>query len=332
MVEIWRSVLGRPELDATADFFATGGDSLAAVEIVTRIGDLVGHEVPIAMLLTAPTPAGMATALDVHQHTSPQTTPAVQLVTMRSGAPDGPLLLLTAAWDDVQGYRDLADALPDHVTAVAAVVIDRSGALDRVDSVVDAIVPALEDLVERDRVGVVGWSIGGVVAFELGQRLTRAGAPVRGIGLVDTYFPGEQRHLWSNRWWKYKSMLRPGGWRAAGGELVIAVRRRAIRVAADTGRRLLAWAGEEVEPPAPRATPGGIPFDAMDHTPTPGPVPVTLYSASTTNPARTSIPWRRVAPDLRVVPVTGRHRGHDSIMSRARVDIIADDLVAQLGD
>ena len=37
--------------------------------------------------------------------------------------------------------------------------------------------------------------------------------------MIDTFFPGEHRHLWSNRWWKYKSMLQPGALADVGHEL-----------------------------------------------------------------------------------------------------------------
>jgi hypothetical protein len=46
------------------------------------------------------------------------------------------------------------------------------------------------------------------------------------VAMVDTFFPGEERHLWSNRWWKYKSMLRPGALPDVGRELQLMVERR----------------------------------------------------------------------------------------------------------
>jgi amino acid adenylation domain-containing protein len=326
MVDIWRSVLGQPDLDHHADFFASGGDSLAAVEIVTRVGQLVGREIAVAALLDAPTPATMSTAL----HWSPRDGEQrpVRLLTLRTGQETGPLVLMTAAWDDVQGYRELADALPDDITVIATVVTDRSGAFDTVERVVDEIISDFPGLGRRERLAVVGWSIGGVVAFELGQRLARDGHPVSLIGLVDTYFPGEHQRLWSNRWWKYKSLLRPGALTAARREAAITLRRRAGRVAATVGRRLLTWAGEEL--PVAAASASVIPAAAMNHEPTPGRARVTLYAASTTNPDRTVVPWGRVAADLRVVTIEGRHRGHDSIMGRGRVDPIANDLAASL--
>jgi thioesterase domain-containing protein len=242
---------------------------------------------------------------------------------------------MVAAWYDVHSYRALADALPDDVAVSALAVVDHGGgamaSLYRVEPLVDASLDLVRDWT-RERgapcLAVVGWSIGGVVAYEIGQQLDAGGHPVETIALIDTYFPGEHSHLWSNRWWKYKSMLRPGSFRAAFDEFVVMMRRRVQRYAATVGRRLLAWAGQPVERPAVEMTFGGVPMTALDHDPSPGRVPVVLYAATTTNPQRTEHPWRTVAPDLRVVRVEGRHRGHASIMGEARVHQIADDLAA----
>jgi thioesterase domain-containing protein/acyl carrier protein len=324
-VEVWRRVLGRPDAGPDADFFALGGDSLAAVELVTAIGAIVDRDIPIATLLTAPTPAAAHTALG-GRTPNPGSEDGLVVVTMRPGTAAGRLVLFTAAWDDVQGYRDLADAFDPTVTVLAAVVTAVDGTLDRVDVVTDRIVAAITSTGRSPDI-VLGWSIGGVVAFEVGRRLGAAGASPLQIALVDTYFPGEQRHVWSNRWWKYKSMLRPGSVGAAVGELRTMFGRRVRAVVARIGRRLLVWAGESVAVESERrATPGGIPFEAMDHRPEPCDVPVVLYAATTTNPARTIDRWTEVATDLRVVRLDGRHRGIDSIMGRDRVGAIVEDL------
>jgi amino acid adenylation domain-containing protein len=328
VLAIWRSALRRSDLGDDADFFATGGDSLAAVEVVNALAELVGRDVPISLLLRAPTPATMAVELGVARP-AVASSGSVQIVTMRPGLTGGDLVVLVAAWDDIHGYRALADACPDDVRVVGiAVVDDVDGTFDRVERVVEAAIGLVAEEVERARrVIIAGWSIGGVPAFELGQRLAVDGHRVVRIGLVDTFFPGQHRHLWSNRWWKYKSMLRPDGRIEATRQMRRAVRRRADRAAAIVGRRLLAFAGQTVPAVVTTTrTPGGIPFQAMEHEPTGGPVPVVLYSASTTNPARTEVPWRAVAPDLRVVRIPGRHRGPGSIMAVGKVERIAADL------
>ena len=208
----------------------------------------------------------------------------------------------------------------------------RPSPLHDVGSLVERAVEALDGRPGRGRPSaVLGWSVGGIVAHHLAHELDRLGHDVSLVALVDTFFPGEDRHLWSNRWWTYKSMLRPGGFAAAGRQFGDLLGRRVRRRAATFGRWVLERAGEPVPPP-PARTKAGVPFRALDHRPVRSPVPMALYAPDTTNPARTVHRWRTVAPELRVVPIEGRHRGFRSVMAPDRVRQITDDLVARLGD
>jgi thioesterase domain-containing protein len=255
------------------------------------------------------------------------------VVTFRTGSPEGPLVLLTPAWDDVFGYQDLARTFPADVTVVALTYIEQPGrpVVTTVDGVVDAFVADARALAAgHSSVGVVGWSVGGVVAAELASRLSTGGQPVTFVAMVDTFFPGEERHLWSNRWWKYKSMLRPGALPDVARELQLMVMRRARRLAARLGKRLLTFSGAAVPDEPKRTSVGHFPVDSLGHRIGSIDVPLVLYRASTTNPQRTIERWRDVAADLDDVVVPGRHRGFDSIMGPERVDVIGRDLSERL--
>jgi amino acid adenylation domain-containing protein len=336
VIGVWRDVLDRDDVGDDTDFFAIGGDSLSAVSIVVAVGDAVGATIPIATLLNGRTPSGMAALLDASP-TTPSPAAASDdefpVVHFRPGAPDGPLVLMTPAWDDVFGYRDLAASLPDGVGAVALAYVEQPGrrVVTTVDAVVDAFLPRALDLLQgRSSVAVVGWSVGGVVAAELANRLTASGREVSFVAMVDTFFPGEERHLWSNRWWKYKSMVQPGALAEIGTELRLMVERRTRRLAGSVGRRLLAYAGAELPEEPKRTAVGHFPVESLGHPITSVDVRVVLYRASTTNPRRTIEKWRSVADELVDVVVPGRHRGFDSIMGPGRVEAIGGDLARRL--
>ena len=333
----WRSVLDRDDIDLHADFFDLGGDSLAAVEIVSMVGDALGRRVPIAALLSGRTPGGMAALLDDAAPSEPTTSTnppeAFQLITLRAGGPDGPIVVMTPAWDDVFGYRELARALPDDHTVVALVYVEQRGypVVTSVDELVAAFLPHARSAIGEHRAAVVlGWSIGGVVAVELAQQLAASGSRVDLLALIDTFFPGEERHIWSNRWSKYKPLLRPGSFDVAARELRTMAGRRVKRLAAGLGRALLAWSGATLPDEPERTSVGSVPVGALAHDPHRVSVPMVFYRATTTNPARTVARWRTVAPDLIDVEVDGRHRGFDSIMGPRRVPAITSDLVERL--
>ena len=338
LVSSWRTALGRPDVDQQTDFFEVGGDSLAAVQIVTAVGESLDRVVPISALLTGRTPAGMAAILGEATPIDAESVSAVddsfQSITFQVGEPGGPLVIMTPAWDEIFGYQALAQALPDSFTVVALVYVEQPGrpVVTRVDVLLPEFLSlARTSLGVHSTVSVLGWSVGGVVAAALADELKREGVDVEVVVLIDTYFPGEERHLWSNRWWKYKSMLRPGAFGEVPRELRIMGIRRVKRLATRVGRRLLLWSGAALPDEPERTSVGGFPVEALGHRIEQVTTPMVFYRATTTNLERTLKHWHKVAVDIVDVEVPGRHRGFDSIMGAKGVEVMAGDLSRRLG-
>jgi amino acid adenylation domain-containing protein len=64
LAEIWKSVLGVPEVGALDNFFDLGGHSLAATRVVTQIQDVFPLEIPLRTLFEAPALAELAARLE----------------------------------------------------------------------------------------------------------------------------------------------------------------------------------------------------------------------------------------------------------------------------
>jgi thioesterase domain-containing protein len=274
----------------------------------------------------------MATALNA---SAPVTLPADQFQTarLRPGTPGGPLVLMTPAWDDVFGYQALAESFPTEVEVVALTYEEPAEGhiVTTVDELVAAFRPAADEIVSgRDRVLVLGWSVGGVVAAELADQLAAEGVAELEVVLVDTFFPGQHRHLWSNRWWKYKSMLRPGTFGAALREFMRMGGRRVQGYVGRFGRLMFVWSGGEVAATVERTSVGGFPVEALDHDIPAVRAPMLYFAATTTNPERTIRRWSQVASDIDIVSIPGRHRGLDSVMDADRVHRISGEVMARL--
>ena len=63
LAKIWNEVLGLDQVGIYDDFMELGGDSLRATQVISRVIDLFQVEVPLKVLLEAPTIADMAVTI-----------------------------------------------------------------------------------------------------------------------------------------------------------------------------------------------------------------------------------------------------------------------------
>lgn len=133
LLEIWTSVLDREGLGVTDDFFALGGHSLKAVEVVARTRDVLGVDLPLRALFDHPTIAGLAQWL---QEQGPQRSlPPVGRVE------DGTAVPLSFAQERLWVFQELD---PEASTYNVVPVVRVTGPLDH-----DRMVRALRSTVDR---------------------------------------------------------------------------------------------------------------------------------------------------------------------------------------
>jgi thioesterase domain-containing protein/acyl carrier protein len=188
LARLWSELLGVDRVDVTESFFDLGGHSLLAVRLVARIEDELGIRLPVIALFREPTVERLSALLD-HQ-TVGGDEPAV-LVPLGSGA-GHPLFLVHASGGDVFSYIPLARELEGHGRIYG---LRAFGLGD--GSEPDGEVPAMAARYLREvravqpqgpyRLG--GWSMGGVVAYEMARQLRAAGEEVEKLVLIDSWNP-----------------------------------------------------------------------------------------------------------------------------------------------
>ncbi|HVQ32095.1 MAG TPA: amino acid adenylation domain-containing protein, partial [Vicinamibacteria bacterium] len=72
LVAVWRDVLRVPELGVHDSFFELGGHSILATQMVSRVRDSLGVELPVRRVFETPTVAGLAEWLTLGEGSSPR--------------------------------------------------------------------------------------------------------------------------------------------------------------------------------------------------------------------------------------------------------------------
>lgn len=182
---IWERVLGHDEIELDDDFFDVGGDSLLATWVVTELGQLVGQELELSILLQDSTIAGLARIL---KERAPAARPGQtsEIITLRPGPAQRPLYLVHPLGGEILVYRELARALKSklRVLGLRWRPTERGPArtLQQVAAIHLAQVRAIQP---SGPYLLAGWSFGGVLAYELAQQLLAAGERVAFLGLID---------------------------------------------------------------------------------------------------------------------------------------------------
>ncbi len=176
--------LGVAEISLEDDFFDMGGDSLLAVRLFAKIKKTFGVELGLAKLFEARTVGALASLI----RQSDSATAYSCIVPIRNGGNKTPLFLIHGAGGNVLGFESLAKCLdPDRpIYAMQSQALDRKGpGLVRAEDQASLYVRELRSRQPHGPYCLLGYSLGGIVAFEMAQQLSAAGERVALLGILD---------------------------------------------------------------------------------------------------------------------------------------------------
>jgi polyketide synthase PksN len=192
LAQIWRQVLNVDRVGIHDSFFDLGGHSLLSVRLMAAIHRELGRELPLSSLFRAPTVAAQATLLQQgHQVWSP-------LVCLQAEGKMQPWFCIHPVAGNVLCYRELAQQLHEQQPQRPIYALQTPGVDDggdgaahpgTIEGLASLYISAMREVQPQGPYHLGGWSMGGVIAYEMALQLQRAGAPVATLALIESYTP-----------------------------------------------------------------------------------------------------------------------------------------------
>ena len=198
LVDIWEELFKLHPIGITDDFFELGGHSLMMIMLVARIEERLGKRVAMAVLFNEPTIEHLSELIGHGKETLFQSL----LVPMQPDGTSPAFFSPHASGGNLWCYKDLAQhigseqpfyGVQPHTPETGLVVHTE------IEAMAAEYVQAMRSVQPAGPYFLGGWSMGGVIAFEMARQLQELGETIGMLALIDAYAPtGEQSdHNWA---------------------------------------------------------------------------------------------------------------------------------------
>ncbi|MGQ9007785.1 non-ribosomal peptide synthetase [Bacillus stercoris] len=176
LANIWKQVLGVNTISIDDDFFALGGHSLKALQVIHTLKHQQQIDIPIDLLFEHPTIAQLAETLYSKQLTAANEQHVIKL--NQHGVQN------LFCFPPISGFgiyfKDLALLLNDKASVYGFHFIEH-------DTRIEQYVNCITDIQPEGSYVLLGYSAGGNLAFEVAQAMERKGLEVSDFIIVDAY-------------------------------------------------------------------------------------------------------------------------------------------------
>lgn len=192
---VFAGVLGIEDIKAEDDFFALGGHSIMAMRLAAEIRQKVNIEVTVGQIMVAPTVAKLAELISGDNLATGQAAAGFdQMIPLRTGE-GSPLVCIYPASGFAWQYSGLSKYLLNDQPIIGLQSPRPTGGIATSKDMEELCDKQLDLLLSIQPEGpyyLLGYSLGGNIAYGLAVRLEKLGHEVKFLGLLDTYPPEDQ--------------------------------------------------------------------------------------------------------------------------------------------
>ncbi|MBD3629798.1 non-ribosomal peptide synthetase [Cyclobacterium sp.] len=188
----WQKVLNLPRVNPTDNFFEIGGHSLAAVQVMAALESRFAIKLPLALFFKHPVLKDLSMAMQSqvteNQHWE-------SLVPIKPEGSKTPLFMVHGAGLHVMPFYELTKKMdPDQpIFGLQAKGLDgKEQPLESIEAMAAHYIAEIESKAHQGPYILAGYSLGGIIAFEMAKQWRRSGKKIEALILLDTYvFPSD---------------------------------------------------------------------------------------------------------------------------------------------
>ena len=193
LARLFAQLLGFDTVGVEDNFFDLGGQSILAARLIHDAARQTGVTIPLRVLFERPTVLelagyiGRTKARPGYSSRRPADTPNAVLI--QDGDHRTLVFLIHALDGDVSQYHKLAAELGDDVTVygfAANNLHSRECLPDSVEAIAETYIAQIKKIGGVELCHLLGWSSGGVIAFQMAHALLSRGERVGALGILDT--------------------------------------------------------------------------------------------------------------------------------------------------
>lgn len=186
LANLWREILNVEIVNQNDNFFDLGGNSFAAVRLMASIQAEFNLELPVTVLLESSQLKLLASSLDARKHGYEQS--FSHIVTLAKNRSERSCFLFHPSGGNILCYQELARRLTAHfnVIGVQAHRGAAQGTFQTFEEMTNCYVQQVKHQQPSGPYYLGGWSMGGVIAYAVAQRLIEDGESVASLWLLDS--------------------------------------------------------------------------------------------------------------------------------------------------
>ncbi|MCH0538727.1 amino acid adenylation domain-containing protein [Streptomyces sp. MUM 203J] len=186
---LFATVLDRTGITADDDFFQCGGNSFLAIRLTTAVARRFDVEVSLSSFFADATPSGLAALIEAGGAAQADRSPVVAI---RETGSEPAFFCVHPVGGTTMCYAELARLLPDDrpfygIEAVGLAPGEQP--LATIEDMARRYVAAVRAVRPDGPYLLGGWSMGGLIAFEMARQLTEQGAEVARLVVIDAELP-----------------------------------------------------------------------------------------------------------------------------------------------